>query len=266
MNANSIRSPKRVLPDIGKQAGGAAPHLEYNSQLRAMTSQLLRSKELDRVKLSRLLHDEIGQYLSSAGLQLDILRMDLRDRLPDIGSRASEIQELIAEIVQRMRDLSYELDPGIVERAGLHASLEALVNRSRKKFAGAIQFASNMLVEIPSVTARAMYLIADAAVENAVEHSDGSQIEIICKFSKREQILEVRDNGKGFDVSAARVLRRGWGILFMEQYAHRGRLHLSIGSLPGHGAVVRASRGRRLTAGERPGQWGANGICSSPGR
>src|SRR6059058_2694545 len=116
MNANSIRNPKRALPEIGKQPGGAAPHLAYSSQLRAMTSQLLRTKELDRVKLSRLLHDEIGQYLSSAGLQLDILRMDLQDRLPDIGSRASEIQELIAEIVQRIRDLSYELDPGIVER------------------------------------------------------------------------------------------------------------------------------------------------------
>jgi signal transduction histidine kinase len=70
----------------------------------------------ERGKLARMLHDDIAQVLSGAGLQLDILRMDLAEAVPGIASRTNEIRKLLDHVVKRVRDLSYELNPLLVER------------------------------------------------------------------------------------------------------------------------------------------------------
>ena len=73
-----------------------------------------------------MLHDDIAQVLSAAGLQLDILRMDLAEAVPGIASRTDEIQKLLDHAVKRVRDLSYELNPPVAERAGLQSGAEWL--------------------------------------------------------------------------------------------------------------------------------------------
>jgi len=69
-------------------------------------------KELARV--SSLLHDEVSQVLSAIGLQLDVLRMDFQDRAPEIADRTAEIQNMLEQVINQLRELSYELNPSIV--------------------------------------------------------------------------------------------------------------------------------------------------------
>src|SRR5437016_5432946 len=72
----------------------------------------------ERGKQARVLHDDIAQVLSAAGLQLDILRMDFAEVVPSIASRTNEIQKLLDHAVKGVRDLSYELNPSLVGGVG----------------------------------------------------------------------------------------------------------------------------------------------------
>jgi len=71
------------------------PIPESEQRFRALALTALDNQQLERRKLARTLHDEVAQVLSAAGLQLDILRMDLGDRVPEIAVRTAEIQELL---------------------------------------------------------------------------------------------------------------------------------------------------------------------------
>ena len=87
----------------------------------------------------RFLHDSVGQNLTALGLQLDLMRMDLETVSPDICRRIGEIQKLLEEMMEEVREYSYELNPSTVERAGLRPALDRLVGRIRERFAGTLR-------------------------------------------------------------------------------------------------------------------------------
>ena len=195
-------------------------------------------------KLARLLHDDVAQMLSAVGLQLDILRMDLEETVPGIANRTVEIQELLDRVVKRVRDLSYELSPGIVERAGLQLALDVLVGRSRKSFSGNLRLIYDSSVHVPVVAAVAMERIAEEAVSNAIRHARCNQIEIIVKSTRNGLALEVRDDGIGFDYEAARRLPLGLGLLTMHYCGAKAGLDTVVARNQGPGMTVRAVMAR----------------------
>ncbi len=75
-------------------------------------------------QVARVLHDDVSQVLSAVGLQLDAMRMDFRDQAPGIDDRASEIQTMLEQVIEQLRDISNELNPSNVERAGLQFALD----------------------------------------------------------------------------------------------------------------------------------------------
>jgi signal transduction histidine kinase len=89
--------------------------------------------------------------------------------------------------------------------------------------------------------ASALYQIMQEAVENAVQHSGCSAIEIAIKSTRTGTVMEVRDNGRGFDPADLVSGRRGLGLLSMEHYAAQAGLELTIASTPETGTKVRAA-------------------------
>src|ERR1700724_694224 len=89
--------------------------------------------------ISRFLHDEVGQVLSAVGLQLDALRHDLGARTPELEQRTSEIQQMLETMIASIRDLSYELNPSVVQRTGLQFALERLAGRFHEAFSGGVR-------------------------------------------------------------------------------------------------------------------------------
>ena len=91
----------------------------------------------------------------------------------------------------------------------------------------------------PKVAA-AMYHVGQEAVENAVQHSGCSMIEVAVRQTRTGSYLEVKDNGRGFDPGDIQAGRRGLGLLSMEHYAVQGGLELAIVSSRETGTTVRA--------------------------
>jgi signal transduction histidine kinase len=209
-------------------------------ELRHTVLSALRAQAYERNALSRFLHDTVGQTLTALGLRLDLVRMDLDGIAPETSKRIAEIQEIIGDVMERVREYSYALNPSAVERAGLRPALDLLVQRVRPRYAGSFRTNVDPSLKLEKPVAAALYQIAQEAVENAVQHSGCSNIEISVKSTRTGTILEIRDNGKGFDPGDIVTGRRGLGLLSMEHHAAEGGLELSVLSTLGAGTTVRA--------------------------
>jgi signal transduction histidine kinase len=212
-------------------------------ELRNTVLGALRSQEFEKNTLSRFLHDQVGQNFTALGLQLDLIRMDLESTSPDTCSRIVEIQKVLGEMMEQVREYSYALNPSIVERTGLRSALDRLATRLQGRFSGSVRLNVDPSMKIDKRIATAMYHIAEEALANAVQHAGCSAIEIAVKSSRTGASLEIRDNGRGFDPADLPGGCRGLGLLSMEHYAAEAGLDLSIASHRGLGTAVRAAFG-----------------------
>jgi signal transduction histidine kinase len=208
--------------------------------LTRMLVSAINAREQESNRISRTLHDEVGQVLSAVGLQLHALKLEFQGIAPEIATRTSEIQEMLERAMTEVRALSYDLNPAVVERVGLQNALDRLVGRQRHRFEGTLRFQFDPNVRVPLPIGNALYKIAEHALENALTHSGSRRIEVGMKNTRGGSALEVRDHGLGFAVEDHRAKAPGLGLLLMEHYADRAGLQLTITSTPGKGTTVRA--------------------------
>jgi signal transduction histidine kinase len=235
------------MEGAGVWAGGIGREITKWSvaeqQLRHTVLGALRAQEFERNMMSRFLHDSVGQNLTALGLQLDLIRMDIEATAPEVGNRVAEVQKSLGEMMEAVREYSYELNPSTVERAGLRTALDRLAARCRDRFTGMLRVNVDPSLKVETGLASALYQIAQEAVENAVQYSGSSAIDISLKTARGGTVLEVRDNGRGFDPDNIEGSHRGLGLLSMEHYAAQAGLELSIVSARDVGTTIRARRG-----------------------
>lgn len=202
---------------------------------------LINNHEVKLQRASRILHDNVGQVMSAVGFQLDALRYDIEQQAPELAGNIAGIQEILEQAMQHVRDLSFELHPGIVEKAGLQAALERLVGRLRSQWTVPVRLAFDASVRVPLPVADAFYKVAEVGLDNAVRHASASQIEVSVKTSAKGASIEVRDNGSGFDVDQARHRHRGLGMVLLDYYCRQKELSLLLKSTSGKGTILRVS-------------------------
>jgi two-component system NarL family sensor kinase len=237
--------PLRVNGEIAYAGALAREISEWSTaeqELRHTVLGALKSQEFERKMASKFLHDTVGQNLTALGLQLDLVRMDLESPAPGACSRIEEIQKVLETIMEDVREYSYRLNPSTVERAGLRSALDRLLSRVRGHFTGNIRVNVDPSLKLDPAVAPALFHIAQEALENAVRHAGCSAIEIAVKSTRNGPLLEVRDNGRGFDPADLAAGRRGLGLLSMEYYAAQAGLSLSIMSGRNSGTTVHAAQ------------------------
>jgi len=205
-----------------------------------LLASIIDDQEQGGARASRLLHDEVGQILSAVGLHLDVLRMDTEEDSPAGATRIIDIQKFLEQAVEQVRTLSYDLNPAIVERAGLKAALNRLVARYREISDTSVRLAYDSSVHMPAAAAVALFKIAERALDNAVKHADAQLIEVLVHPNPQGVTLQVRDDGEGFDLDEVAENPPGLGLLLMQCYADRGSLRVEVNTSPGNGTIVKA--------------------------
>jgi len=201
----------------------------------AIVLRALEALEIDRARLSHLLHDYVGQSLSAAGLQLDLLRMDLADSALPIPQRIGEIQGMLEALMGLVRDINRELNPAVAERIGLRAALDLLAGHLRADFKGNLRVLADATAQPEPETAAALYRIAQEAAGYAAQRAGCSTIEILLKSLRSGPALEIRDNGPACDGAGAAFPAGGLELLAMQHFADRADIELQIDSVPHKG-------------------------------
>src|SRR5450432_4053266 len=160
--------PLRVDGEI-HYAGGSAreitPWAAAEQELRHTVLGALKAQEFERAMVSKFLHDSVGQNLTALGLQLDLIRMDLEALSPDTCRRIGDLQKLLEEMMESVREYSYELNPSTVERAGLRPALDRLAERIRARFPGTLRLNVDPSLKLDPKLANALYQILQEGVE-----------------------------------------------------------------------------------------------------
>jgi len=198
---------------------------------------LVNARRRERERLSKILHDGITGGLTAAGLSLDLLAMDAP---PELAARVREIQNLLEQSFESVRELSQEFHPDPAIRFQLLPAFEALALRFRKRFQGTldVRFSGAFEGLLPE-QARAIYVVADAALDNVLVHSRARQAWLVLEsVASRGLALTIRDDGEGFEESTA---TRGTGTAVMEYHVLVAGLKLSIQSTVGRGTRVQVS-------------------------
>ena len=179
-----------------------------------MIVSTINAREVESNRVSRLLHDEVGQVLSCGRPACcDVLKLDFGAQVPELTDRVNEIQKMLDQSVEQVRSLSYDLNPSVVERAGLQMAFDRLVGRFREKFSGSIRYLYDSSVRVPLNVGNTWYKIAELALENAIRHASATRIEVHVRRTQKNLSLEIRDNGGGFSLEAAKMHPKGLGLI-----------------------------------------------------
>lgn len=200
--------------------------------LTAVVEEQLRQRE----RVSRYLHDEVGQILSAVGLQMDCLRLETETESPEIAGQLKTCQGHLGKAIDQVRSLSQELSANAVERVGLAAALDRLVRRFRARHDN-FHLTFDGSLRLPPAVAAAFYQIAEQALDNALHHSHADRVDLIVRTDRGGAILEVCDDGRGFDPEAT---PQGLGLLLMDHLAAKADLRFDVTSRAGKGTIVKA--------------------------
>jgi signal transduction histidine kinase len=188
----------------------------------------------ERQRLARELHDSVSQALYGISLGVHTIREALESSDPEQAIAPIEYVLALTEAgLAEMRALIFELRPESLETEGLVAALirQVAVLRTRYKLAVEVDLADEL--DLSLERKEALYRIAQEALHNIVKHAHASAVVLRLARQEREILLEVRDNGRGFDPT--RPFPGHLGLLSMRERVTKMGGTLTIESIPGQG-------------------------------
>ncbi|MDE1942694.1 MAG: PAS domain-containing protein [Betaproteobacteria bacterium] len=210
---------------------------ESRTQLRELSAYLQTVREEERSRISRELHDELGQSLTA--IQLGLGSLEERHGDPAVWREAlAELQRLTRDTVTSMQRLASDLRPPLLDDLGLPAAIEWLLTTftQRTRVDHTLH-----LPETPAGcdadTSTALFRIVQEALTNVSRHSLATHVTVSLQAGADGTRLSVADNGKGMDERLA-TAPSSLGLIGMRERTLMLGGHLAIRSTPGAGTTV----------------------------
>jgi signal transduction histidine kinase len=226
--------------DVTERRAAETTLREYADRLQALSRQLMHAQETERRHIARELHDEIGQALTA--VKINLLTAKRYPERSDLVPRFDESIELIDTTLQRVRDLSLDLRPSILDDLGLAAALEWYVDRHARRTGLEAEFLSELSdARLPTYLETTCFRVAQEALTNVTRHAGARHVQVILRQVDGSLCLMILDDGRGFDVDAARARAAGGssiGLLGMEERALLAGGTIIIESKRGSGTLI----------------------------
>jgi signal transduction histidine kinase len=202
-----------------------------------------RSEELsiltERNRLALELHDAVSQKLFSLVLTADAAETLLARDAAAAADQVAKVKALAQQALAELRDLIFELRPPDLERDGLTGALRKHVELLRRQHAVAVDYDVGADVPVDPARGGEILRVAQEALANAVRHAHAEKIRVTLRRGDGQVVLEVGDDGTGFDADSPGLRSRRLGLTSMEERARRLGGTLSVDSAPGAGTRVR---------------------------
>ncbi|HUG29771.1 MAG TPA: sensor histidine kinase [Candidatus Limnocylindria bacterium] len=228
----------RLLADLARHAGPALEAARLTADLRGSRLRLVTAREEERRRLRRDLHDGLGPTLAGTLLTMEAARATLPANPRDASRVLSELATGTRRAIEEVRRLTYDLRPPALDELGLVGALRERAASFAGGPAGVLRFDIHVgrdLSDLPAAVEVAAYRIVVEAMTNVVRHSGAQQATIDIAGSRRELVVEVRDDGRGI-----RGARHGVGLRSMRERAEELGGSLEVGGEDAGGTIVRA--------------------------
>lgn len=208
----------------------------------AFSRQLISSQEEERKRIAGELHDSLGQALLVIKNRA-YLGAAATEQASATRAQFDEISDSAADAINQVREISYYLRPSQLERFGLTAAIEEMLEQVSAASGIRFDFEAESLEGAFSSEAEInFYRIVQECANNIVKHSRAARAQVTISRSEQAIELTVRDNGKGFDTNASRATGAGKSGFGLTGIAERARIlggASTIESAPGKGTTIR---------------------------
>ena len=174
---------------------------------REMLGEILNAQEAERARVSRDLHDDVGQALTSVLLGLRLVESALASdevALDDARRRTDDVRALVADALRRTRKLAFDLRPTILDDVGLVPALERLAQDMTARGDATVSFAAHGFGEdrLPPEIETVVYRVVQEALTNITRHAGAATASITVIVAEGRVRALVEDDGVGFETDA----------------------------------------------------------------
>lgn len=232
-----------LLTLLPTKLDGALQHhrdSNYADRLRVLSRKLMEIQEAERRHLARELHDELGQLLTMISVNMKSVRSKID---PGLGSLLDDGIAIVDRAVDRVRNLSLDLRPSILDDFGLEAALRWYTSRLAERTGLNVTFIvdSSGSAELPAEVRTACFRVAQEALTNVVRHAQAHTARVELHQQETQVDLSIIDDGIGFDVARARkraALGSSFGLLGMQERVQLLGGQIEFLSQPGAGTTI----------------------------
>jgi signal transduction histidine kinase len=203
--------------------------------------RIVTTQEEERRRISRELHDQLGQSLTALRLKLESLSEET-GRRSKLRPRIGELNEIAQRLDADVDFLAWELRPSALDDLGLIVALSTYAQEWSRHFGVRVNFHSAGLgdARLAPLVETSLYRIAQEALNNVAKHAGATSVDLLLERRDDDAVLIVEDNGRGFDTEAVKVsgTDRGLGLVGMRERAALVGGRVEVESMPGEGTTV----------------------------
>jgi signal transduction histidine kinase len=209
------------------------------ARVRALASEVIKAGDRERSALAHELHDSTAQHLAALLYQLSAVARDISDQA--ISDRLLGIREVAGDVLEEVRTIARTVYPRVLDDLGLAPALRYLAREASHTSGIDVAVEATNTMAVPAPQAAVLYSVAQAAVRNAIKHSGADHLQVRLATNTTNAMVEISDNGRGFDVGEAERRRPGMGHLMMRERAGLLNGTVEIRSALGKGTRVIAA-------------------------
>ncbi len=190
---------------------------DREEKIRRLGEHMLRVEEEERRRISRELHDEVGQSMLVIRLYLEMVQANLPTEAKHLAPKLEETQQLAEQTIREMRRLISALSPNVLEELGLPASIRQFVTTFSRTFAGRVRVRMSGIEKLPRGSQIMLYRLVQECFTNVIKHSQAQAVALEVGRKNGHIQLKIQDDGVGFDPSEAARKRDSFGLTGMRE-------------------------------------------------
>lgn len=203
--------------------------------------RVVEAQEAERSRMAQEIHDGPAQGLANAIFQSEVIERVAATDPAALPNETRQLRELLRRELGSLRDLIAQLRPTVVDGPGLERAIDEYADHVRSS--SSLTVTTHYGASAGSLDDRqrtAALRIAQEALQNVRKHGQASSAVVTTTRADRDWVIEIRDDGRGFDLDATVARgRRSFGLLFMRERAELIGARLDVRSRPDGGTVVR---------------------------
>lgn len=213
--------------------------MDQRENLSRMAERVIAAQEEERQRISRELHDDLGQALTTHLLALRTLQEDLSSPGTELFEHLQALYDQSYEILGKIRRLAKDLRPPVLDTLGLKLAMQTYCTEFTRRTNLPVVFETDpSLPVLPDIYNITLYRVLQEALTNIVKHAQASQVWVELGMEDQMITLTVQDNGHGF--VRGEKPSNGIGLAGLQERLTVAGGKLSISSTPKHGTILSA--------------------------
>ena len=205
------------------------------SEIGVLASQLIQSQENERKRISRELHDDIGQRLSLAASEVALLASQHSESSPGSSNRLDALRDELDGLCSDIHELSHDLHSYKLQHLGLKSALKDLCRKISQPRFRVDLYAEDFEEPTSKDVALCLYRVAQESLKNAFKHAHTPIAAVTVTKLDNTFYMTIQDSGTGFNHD---VPSRGLGLMSMNERVKLVGGHFRLHSLPGRGTEI----------------------------